>query len=194
MNLDIKYQESYSRGELLLRSIFGIIYIVFPHIFLLIFVSLWGSILSFISFWIVLFTGKYPQSFFEFQEGLFRWNLRVNARLNNLCDGYPSFGINGKDDFTTLEIPYPEKLSRGTLLLRVFFGWIYVILPHGFVLIFRSIASLVLQFLAWWVVLFTANYPKNWHEFNVGTIRWSMRVNVYMSFMTDDYPPFSGKP
>ncbi|WP_370086287.1 DUF4389 domain-containing protein [Ekhidna sp.] len=194
MKLDIKYQERYSRGELLLRSIFGAIYIALPHIFLLIFVSLWGSVLSFISFWIVLFTGKYPQSFFEFQEGLYRWNLRVNARLNNLCDGYPSFGINGTDEFTTLEIPYPERLSRGTLLLRFFFGFIYVILPHGFMLIFRSIASMVLQFLAWWAVLFTANYPQSWHEFNVGTIRWSTRVNVYMSFMTDEYPPFSGKP
>ncbi|SNT29074.1 protein of unknown function [Ekhidna lutea] len=194
MNLEIKYQERYSRGELLLRTIFGTIYIAIPHIFLLFFVSLWGMILSFISFWIILFTGKYPQSFFEFQEGLYRWNLRVNARLYNLSDGYPSFGIGGTDDLTTLEIPYPERLSRGILLLRFFLGGIYVILPHGFVLIFRTIATLVLQFLAWWVVLFTGNYPQSWHEFNVGTLRWATRVNVYMSNMTDDYPPFSGKP
>ncbi|MDE0471236.1 MAG: DUF4389 domain-containing protein [Ekhidna sp.] len=80
------------------------------------------------------------------------------------------------------------------MLLRTLFGFFYVVLPHGFLLIFRTIGSVVLQFLAWWVVLFTANYPKNWHEFNVGTIRWSTRVNIYMSFMTDDYPPFSGKP
>ncbi len=194
MKIDIKYQDRYSRGELLLRSLFGGIYIVLPHLFILIFVSLWGAILSFISWWIVLFTAKYPQSFFEFQEGLYRWNLRLNARLNNLSDGYPPFGIDAKDEYVTLEIPYPERLSRGVLLLRLLFGGIYVILPHGFLLIFRTIASLVLQFLAWWVVLFTASYPQSWHEFNVGTIRWSMRVNIYMSFMTDDYPPFSGKP
>lgn len=194
MTLDIKYQESYSRGELLLRSIFGTFYIVLPHLFLLIFVSLWGTILSFISFWIVLFTGKYPQSFFEFRENLFRWSLRLSARMNNLSDGYPAFGLSGTDEFTKLEIPYPEKLSRGTLLLRVLFGSIYVVLPHGFLLLFRTIGSAVLQFLAWWVVLFTGNYPQNWHEFNVGTIRWNLRVSTYMSFMTDEYPPFSGKP
>ncbi|WP_436515972.1 DUF4389 domain-containing protein [Ekhidna sp. To15] len=194
MKIDIKYQERYSRGELLLRTLFGVIYIALPHLFLLIFVSLWGAILSFISWWIVLFTGQYPQSFFEFQERLYRWNLRVNARIYNLCDGYPPFGMDAKDDFVTLEIPYPERLSRGVLILRLLFGGIYVILPHGFLLIFRSIASMVLQFLAWWAVLFTANYPQSWHEFNVGTIRWATRVNIYMSFMTDDYPPFSGKP
>lgn len=194
MNLEIKYQTRYSRGELLLRSIFGVFYITIPHLFLLIFVSLWGAILSFISFWIVLFTGSYPQSFFEFQEGLLRWNVRLSARMNNLSDGYPAFGINATDEYTSLEVPYPERLSRGILLLRFLFGSIYVLIPHGFMLFFRTIASLVLQFLAWWAVLFTAEYPKSWHEFNVGTIRWSTRVNLYMSFMTDDYPPFSGKP
>ena len=194
MKIEIKHQESYSRGELLLRTIFGAIYIVLPHIFLLIFVSIWGAILSFVSFWIILFTGRYPQSFFEFQEKLYRWNLRVSARMYNLSDGYPAFGIDGTDDFTTLQIEYPDRLSRGTLLIRAFFGGIYVILPHGFLLMFRMIATMVLQFLAWWVVLFTGSYPQSWHEFNVGTIRWSYRVNIYMSFMTDDYPPFSGTP
>ncbi len=194
MKIEIKYQKNYSRGELLLRSMLGSIYIIFPHIFLLIFVSMWGMVLSFISFWIVLFTGRYPQSFFEFQEKLYRWNLRVAARMNNLSDGYPTFGINGTDEYTTLEIDYPESLSRGTLLLRAIFGSIYVILPHGFLLFFRMVGTLILQFLAWWVVLFTGSYPKSWHEFNVGTIRWNYRVNIYMSFMTDKYPPFSGNP
>ena len=155
---------------------------------------MWGMVLSFIPFWNVLFTGRYPQSFFEFQEKLYRWNLRVTARMNNLSDGYPAFGINGTDEYTTLEIDYPESLSRGTLLLRVIFGSIYVILPHGILLFFRMVGTLILQFLAWWVVLFTGSYPKSWHEFNVGTIRWNYRVNIYMSFMTDKYPPFSGNP
>lgn len=194
MKLEIKHQESYSRGELLLRTLFGFIYIAVPHLFLLVFVSLWGSILSFVAFWVVLFTGKYPESFFEFQVKLLRWNLRVNARLYNLSDGYPSFGLSGTDDNTSFDMDYPESLSRGTLILRILLGYFYVIIPHGFVLFFRLIGVMVLQFLAWWVVLFTGSYPQSWHEFNVGTIRWSYRVNVYMSFMTDTYPPFSGKP
>jgi len=49
------------------------------------------------------------------------------------------------------------------------------------------------MFLAWWVVLFTGKYPENWHAFIVGTMRWSMRVTLYMANMTDEYPPFSGK-
>ncbi len=191
---DIIYQENYSRGELLLRSFFGFIYIALPHLFILSFLSIWSAILTFIAFWSILFTGRYPESMFEFQVKLIRWNARLNARLNNLADGYPAFGLDVEDEHTIVEIPYPEKLDRGILILKVMFGGFYVLLPHGFILIFRTLATLVLVFLAWWAVLFTGKYPRSWFDFNVGTFRWSFRVNNYMSLLTDDYPPFSGKP
>lgn len=122
-----------------------------------------------------------------------RWQIRVNARLYNLVDGYPSFWLDGTDDLTSLEIPYPENLSRGHLLVKSFFGWLYCGLPHVFILYFRMIATMVLMFIAFWAVLFTGSYPKSWHTFNVGTLRWSTRLSLYLTFMTDDYPPFSGK-
>ena len=62
MKLEIKLQDRYSRGELLLRTIFGWLYILLPHTFVLFFVSIWGGILKFIAFFSVLFTGRYPQS------------------------------------------------------------------------------------------------------------------------------------
>lgn len=194
MRFEIKYQESYSRGELLLRSFLGFFYIMIPHAFLLAFIGIWGAILGLISFWVILFTGKYPQSFFEFQVSLIRWQMRVTARYYNLSDGYPAFGLDVQDEYTNFELEYPETISRGITLLRTFFGVFYVIIPHGFILIFRSFATAILSILAFWVVLFTGNYPKSWHEFNVGTLRWSTRVNLYMGNMCDVYPPFSGKP
>jgi len=193
MKLTVKHQEAYSRGDLLLRTLFGWLYILIPHYFLMAFVGIWSSILTFISFWSILFTGRYPQSFFEFQVGLQAWQLRVSARQWNLCDGYPSFGVKGTDEYTSFEMPYPETLSRGMALVKLLFGWLYCALPHVSIWYFRLIASGFMTFLAWWVVLFTGKYPVSWHEFNVGTIRWITRVNLYLSFMTDDYPPFSGR-
>lgn len=193
MKLSVSYQERYSRTELLLRSLFGLIYIILPHTFLLLFISIWSAILQFISWWVILFTGRYPESFFEFQVGLLRWNLRLNARILNLSDGYPAFGINATDEFSKLEVPYPEQLSRGLLLLKSFFGIFYVALPHGILLYFRTIWGMILSFLAFWAVLFTGEYPERWHTFNVNTLRWSTRVSLYLGFMTDDYPPFSGE-
>ncbi|MBV6640498.1 MAG: DUF4389 domain-containing protein [Cyclobacteriaceae bacterium] len=194
MTLTIKHQETYSRGELLLRTIFGFFYIGIPHFFLLFFVGIWSAILQFISFWAILFTGRYPESFFEFQVGVMRWNIRLNARLMNLSDGYPAFGIHGTDDQTSLDVPYPESLSRGLAIVKLLFGAIYVGIPHGFILFFRLIWGSILTFIAFWVVLFTGKYPESWHTFNVNTMRWSTRVNIYLGFMNDKYPPFSGQP
>ena len=117
----------------------------------------------------------------------------LRHKILNLSDGYPSFGLNGSDEHTHFDMPYPESLSKGTLLLKAFFGIFYCALPHMFILMFRNIATQFLIFLAWFSVLFTGGYPESWHNFNVGTLRWGLRVNLYLSYLTDDYPPFTGK-
>ena len=193
MNLNIVRQERYARSELLLRTFFGVFYIVIPHAFLLLFLSLWSNILSFIAFWVILFTGKYPLKMFDYQAQLMRWQLRLYARLLNLSDGYPTFGLRAQDNYTTLVIDYPERISRKLTIMRLLFGTIYVVLPHFFILFFRTLWGAILSFLAFWVVLFTAEYPAHWHAFLVENIRWEYRVKLYLTNMTDEYPPFSGK-
>lgn len=90
-------------------------------------------------------------------------------------------------------VDYPEKLSRGILLLKTFFGWAYVLIPHGIALMFYGFAALVVTFIAWFAILFTGRYPKGMFDFVVGYHRWSNRVNAYTLLLTDAYPPFSGK-
>lgn len=192
MKLKVNHQESYSRLELLLRTLFGALYIALPHGFLLFFVMIWSQILKIIAFWAILFTGKYPKSLFDFQAGLIRWNIRLSARLYNLSDGYPAFGIGGSDEYTSFEVEYPENVSRGLMLLRFFFGSIFVYIPHYFILFFRSIFVSILIFLAFWIVLFTGNYPETMQSWVVGQLRWGTRVGLYMSYMTDKYPAFTG--
>ena len=194
MKLTIKHQEKFSRSELLLRFLFGTLYITLPHAFLLFFISLWGLVLNFAAFIIVVFTEEYPQSVFEFNLQIMRWKLRLNARLFNLSDGYPAFGLTGTDEeYTQLELPYPEKISRSLVLLRFFFGFIFIGIPHGFLLFFRTLFGVLISLFAWFSVLFTGTYTKRWHDFMVGTMRWQYRVAIYWAYMTDEYPPFSGK-
>lgn len=193
MKLEITHQDRYSRGELLLRTFFGVIYIAVPHYFLLFFIFIWSAVLGFITFWAILFTARFPEGIFEFQVKLMNWQLRVDAVLANLIDGYPAFGIKGTSDKVSLQVERPERVSRGLLLLRAFLGWAYVGIPHGVCLYGLQMATGVMEFLAWWVVLFKAEYPESWHEFNVGVRRWGVRVTLYLGFFTDEYPPFSLK-
>ena len=192
-HLDVKYQESFSRSELLLRTFLGAFYIFGPHGLLLFFVGIASSFIALLSALIILLKGQMPESFYKFQLGYLRWASRLHTRAYNLSDGYPSFGINGTDDYLELDIDYIEDSDRLSVLMRFLFGPIYVTIPHAFVWVFRNMASSVLSFIAFWVVLFTGSYPQSWHEFNVGTLRWIIRVNAYMIYLTDKYPPFSGK-
>lgn len=194
MQLTLEHQDRYSRVELLLRTFFGAIYILIPHAFVLLFVGFWNNILTIIKFWVVLFTGKIPAFVYKFQLGFFNWNLRLNASLLNLVDGYPRFGIAATSDKAKIEFENPERVNQFLVLVRLLFGPFYVLIPHGFVLFFRLIWAQILTFLAWWVVLFAGTYPAKWHAFHVSTIRWSTRVSLYMGYFTDKYPPFSGRP
>ena len=92
----------------------------------------------------------------------------------------------------TVQVEYPETLSRGTLLLKSFFGWLYVMIPHGFCLWLYGIAACIVLFISWWAILFTGKFPKGMFDFVVGWQRWQTRVTAYMYLMTDEYPPFSG--
>jgi hypothetical protein len=193
MKILIKHQDTYSRGELLLRTFFGWLYIAIPHGIILGILGFASAFVTFIAFWAVLFTGKYPRGMWDFMMNLQRWQLRVQARLMNLADGYPAFGMTSKDENTEIDMEYPEKLSQGLLLLRMFFGYIYVMIPHGIVLMFRFIGLYFVILIAWFAVLFTGKYPEGMFNFAAGTMRWMIRVNLYMNFLTDTYPPFHGK-
>ena len=193
MKFSIRHQENYSRGELLLRSFFGFLYIAIPHSIVLMFLGLGAAIISFIAFWAILFTGKYPKNMFDYMVKVSRWGMRVRARLMNLSDGYPAFGMDAEDSNVVFDVPYPETVSRGLTLVRMFFGFFYVLIPHGICLLFMMIGAQFCVLIAWFVVLFTGKYPKGMHDYVVGVLRWANRVGIYMNNMTDTYPPFSGK-
>ena len=190
---DISFQQEYSRGELLLRTFFGWLYIAIPHgLFMFVFAFVF-AFMSIATFFLILFTGVTPAWYYEWSVKLNRWALRVNARLYNLVDGYPEFGMDGKDDKSSFDLEF-WQIGRGEMLLRSFFGWLYAGIPHGFVLWFRMIGSCFLMLFAFFAVLFTGKYPEEWHRFNVDTLRWAMRLNLFLCWLYKDYPPFSGMP
>lgn len=192
LTFEIKHQEQYSRGELLLRSFFGWLYIGIPHYFLLFFFSLWHALLSIVAWFVILFTGKTPDWFYTTTLNLMRWSTRLTARMFNLSDGYPSFGPNGTDEATTVDFPLIH-IGRGQLIIRTLFG-IIMMIPHVFCLYFRMIGLIFVNLISWFAVLFTGKLPVGMHEFTVRTLRWGMRLSLYMNFLSEGYPPFNGKP
>lgn len=192
LQLRVDYQDSYSRLHLLLRLLFGGLYIVFPHFLVLFFVLIWAKLLWLYSTFFILLYGKYPEGAWKFSIGTMNWLSRVHLTTYNLRDDYPVFGVTKMVDYMRIEVPFNENPNRLSVLLRFLFGGV-ILLPQVFVWVFRNFASGVLSFLAFWAVLFTGKYPKPWFDFNVGTLRWLLRIMGYQMYLFENYPPFSGK-
>ena len=67
-------------------------------------------------------------------------------------------------------------------------------LPHLIVLVVLSLAVGVLWYVAQWVILLTARYPRSWSDFTTGVVRWQARVSGYTLGLIDRYPPFTFDP
>jgi amino acid permease len=87
-SITIEYPLSSSRLKALFRWI-----LVIPHWIIVGILTEVVSILVFIALIIVLITGAYPRTLFDFNLGLNRWRYRVSAYGGLLRDEYPPFGI-----------------------------------------------------------------------------------------------------
>lgn len=65
-----------------------------PHYVVLWFLGIAASLCVVVAWFAILFTGRYPESMFDFVVGVFRWSLRVVAYAFLLTtDRYPPFSL-----------------------------------------------------------------------------------------------------
>lgn len=88
-------QERYSRLLALCTILLAIpkAIILIPHLVLLYILSLCSFVAGIIAQFAVLFTGKYPQTLYDFNLGAIRWQTRVTTYLYGLTDKYPPFRL-----------------------------------------------------------------------------------------------------
>ena len=122
-------------------------------------------------------------------------------------DRYPPFTLADVPDYPArLEIDYPEQLNRWLPLVKWLLAFPQYILVGALVgsgyvvsisvqensVISYSTPSLIgaCVLIAAIAMLFTTRYPPGLFDFAVGINRWGYRLLVYVSLMTDQYPPF----
>jgi Domain of unknown function (DUF4389) len=64
-----------------------------PHFIVLVFVLLAWACTTIVVWFIILSTGRYPQSLYRFGTGALRWRLRVEAYMLLMVDAYPPFSL-----------------------------------------------------------------------------------------------------
>jgi hypothetical protein len=170
--------------------------LLIPHLIILYFLQLVGSIVYFIGTFAILFTGRYPRGLFSFYVGYTRWTSNVYGYMASLYDKYPPFSMDSQPDYPlSFEVEYPEQLSR-ILNFPIFIGLIIkliLLIPHLIIVYFLILVAFIILFIAQFAILFTGSFPEGMHSFIVGVGRWATRTNAYAYALTDQYPPFSLK-
>ncbi|WTL31060.1 DUF4389 domain-containing protein [Nocardia sp. NBC_01503] len=178
-----------------------------PHYVILLFLWIAFWLVTLVAGFAILFTERYPRALFDFNVGVMRWSWRVQfytyAALGT--DRYPPFSLRPADYPADLEVDYPERLSRGLVLVK----WWLLAIPHYLILgaIFSGGVMLggdsgndnggntipligVLVLIAAVALLFTGGYPRGVFDFVMGLNRWFYRVLSYSALLRDEYPPF----
>jgi hypothetical protein len=171
-------------------------FLAFPHYVCLLGLGIAFIVVSFIAFWAIVFTGKYPKGLFDFNTGVMRWFWRLNFYAFALgTDKYPPFSLDPDPNYPAdLDIPYPEKLSRGLVWVK----WWLLAIPHYIVVAFfqgglgwrNGGLTMALAIFGGVCLLFVHKYPSDIFKLVVGMNRWIYRVAAYTSLMRDEYPPF----
>jgi hypothetical protein len=179
-----------------------------PHFIVLFFLWFAFGVVTIVAWFAILFTGRYPRSLFNFNVGVLRWSWRVAFYSYGALgtDIYPPFTLERTDYPADFDVDYPERLSRGLVLVK---SWLLAI-PHLLIIalltgtaqtwVYRddhwvqvgtgvSLLGL-LVFIAGVILLFTGVYPRGLFDFLLGLNRWIYRVGAYVSLMRDEYPPF----
>jgi len=95
VSLNVDFPEKQSRILALFSLPFMLIRLILliPHIIIIYILSIVVFVVSWINFWVILFTGHSSAGLHKFMVGVTRWSTRLTAYMYGMTDKYPPFSL-----------------------------------------------------------------------------------------------------
>ncbi|HEX6595316.1 MAG TPA: DUF4389 domain-containing protein [Acidimicrobiales bacterium] len=151
-----------------------------------------AGVISLVSWFVIVFTGRLPEGLANFQCMVMRYSARTYSYVLWLREPYPVFDFTmtpedpGGDPVVVVIRPQLENRNRLTVGLR--FLWI---IPIALFTALVGLAAFFVAIAAFFAVLFTGRWPEGMRRFIVNTGRLGTRLSAYSYLLVDDYPPFA---
>lgn len=175
--------EGRNRLSTFLRYIFAIPAMIVAFLF-----TIGAMFATFIAWFALVFTGRYPEGIYNFNSKALRMTARANSFLYLANDEMPP--LNGDEDPgypAAVGIAEPlGEYSRMKALFRLIVGIPVFILNYV-----QQIIGGVVSIIAWFAILFTGKMPEGLVKPLHGSLAYQTKAGAYMLLMTEDYPPFS---
>jgi hypothetical protein len=173
--------------------VIGNVVLAIPHLLVLYVFNFVSEVVSFVSWLMILFTGKLPDGLANLQVLYLRYQIRTYTYVLFMREEYPPFSFDssatdpGDDPRVRVDVvPQLENRNRLTAFFRII-----LVIPQFIVLAVLAFAGFFVAIIGFFAVLFTGTWPTGLRDFVIGIMRWSLRVNAYFLLLTDVYPPFA---
>ena len=167
--------------------------LIIPHAIVLYFVGIVAGFVSFIAWFVILFTGKLPEGMAGLMALYIRYYNRVYGYELFMREEYPpfTFDTTGQDpgDYPPVRTQIAPELENRNRLTTAF--RFILIIPQVIVLLVLFFVMALAVLVGFFAVLFTGKWPAGLQEFVLGVLRWNTRVSAYGMLLVDEYPPFS---
>lgn len=186
-SIDVRTPEKVDNWRPLVQWILAI-----PHLIVAAALEYAAGAIAFVSWFVILFTGRLPRGLADFQIMILRYTARAQLYAGFLSTEYPpfEFAMSASDPGgspTHVGVrPELENRNRLTVGFRII-----LVIPAVLFAVLVSIVGMVCWFLAIFAVLFTGRWPDGLRSWVMKAVLVSLRLNAYALMLTDEYPPFA---
>ncbi len=191
-SFSIDYALSFSRPGGILRLPGLYMLSLIPHMVVFAVYLILSTILGFINWIIILFTGYGMEDFMDVQQKTIRYFLYICSNLSGVVEDRPMYtGSRNIDHSMQYDVVYPSKPSRLLALLRISgIGIMLATLPHILLLLVLSLGLIVIAVAGIISVIATRRWPNLLFDFMVRYYRYSSTVLSFIFGLVDRYPSF----